>query len=84
MTANGFLDQRTARPVSLGVVILLRLYRPARLGDRIRARRGVGAEGSTAALGGSGAAHCDGGFDSGSGGFEGGNFDGGGGGGGPC
>jgi uncharacterized membrane protein YgcG len=63
------------------VVILLRLYRPKRLDDRTRACRGVSAEGFTAALGGSGAAHSHGGFDSGSGGFEGGSFDGGGGGG---
>jgi uncharacterized membrane protein YgcG len=68
----------------VGVVILLRLYRPKRLDERIRTRRGLRAEGSTAALGGSGVAHCHGGFDSGSGGFEGGSFDGGGGGGGPC
>jgi uncharacterized membrane protein YgcG len=70
--------------VMVCVGVLLRLYRPKRLEEHTRARRGVGAEGSTVALGGSGAAHSPGGFDSGSGGFDGGNFDGGGGGGGPC
>jgi uncharacterized membrane protein YgcG len=68
----------------VSVVIQLRLYRPVRLDDRIRAHRGVGAEGSTAALGGSGAESSHSGFDSGRGGFEGGNFDGGSGGGDPC
>lgn len=53
------------------VVILLRLYRPKRLDDRIRIRHRVRADGPTAVLGGS---------DGGRGGYEGGSFDGGGGG----
>jgi uncharacterized membrane protein len=60
------------------VVILVRLYRPKALDERVRTRRGVAADGSTAALGGSSTAHWGGGF--GGGGFDGG-FDGGGGGG---
>lgn len=70
--------------VVLGVVvavvyllILVRLYRPKALDERVRTRRGVAADGSTAALGGSSTAHFGGGFD-------GGGFDGGGGGGGDC
>lgn len=60
------------------VVILVRLYRPRRLDERLRSRGGVSADGSTAALGGAGAAHPAGGSD---GCFDG-CFDGGGGGGG--
>lgn len=57
------------------VVILARLYPPKRLEERIRARRAGPDDGSTAAVGGAGAAPAHGGFD-------GGGFDGGGGGGG--
>ncbi|WP_157571359.1 hypothetical protein [Kocuria rosea] len=63
------------------VVVLMRLYGPKRLDDRIRIRHRVHADGPTAVLGGSGAAHTSGGSDSGRGGCKGRSFDAGGGGG---
>lgn len=49
------------------VQILMRLYRPKALDERVRTRRWVAADGSTAALGGSSSAHSSGSFDGGGG-----------------